>query len=164
MPFKTIALMGYISSQPGQRVDVVSGEVHQWLARLTSRCSLELSYHRMDTLKFMRNGSIHSSLWCFKTKSREVLTWNPWYFSLRWHMHINLANFNTCWHMQVPVCMQVVNSNVNVWQKFQNGAVNRTPFTKWHKVLIGYYVTKKKNSAFCMKFNTFKMYFTHFVF
>ena len=45
--------------------------------------------------------------------------------------------------MQVPVCMQVVNSNVNVWQKFQNGAANRTTFTKWHKVPTGYYVVKK---------------------
>ena len=79
-------------------------------------------------------------------------------------MYINLANFNTCWHKQVPVCMQVANSNVNVWQKFQNGAANRTTFTKWHKVPAGYYAVKKKNSAFCMKLNTLKMYFTHFVF
>ena len=80
----------------------------------------------------------------FKTESREVLTWNPWYFSLRWYMYINLANFNTCWHMQVPVCMQVVNSNVNVWQKFQNGTANRNTFMKWHKVLTGYCVVKRK--------------------
>ena len=45
--------------------------------------------------------------------------------------------------MQVPVCMQVVNSNVNVWQKFQNGAANRNTFTKWHKVPTGYYAVKK---------------------
>ena len=59
-------------------------------------------------------------------------------------MYINLANFNTYQHMQVPVCMQVVNSNVNMWQKFQNSAAKRTTFTKWHKVLTGYYVVKKK--------------------
>ena len=148
MPFKTIALMGYISSRPGWWVDVVSGEVHWQSARLTSQCSLELRYHWMDTLRFMRNGSIHSSLCCFKTESREVLTWNPWYFSLRWYMYINLANFNTCWHMQVPVCMQVVNSNVNVWQKFQNGTATRNTFMKWHKVPTGYHVVKRKKKCF----------------
>ena len=46
--------------------------------------------------------------------------------------------------MQVPVCMQVVNSNVNVWQKFQNIVATRNTFMKWHKVLTGYYAVKKK--------------------
>ena len=69
----------------------------------------------------------------FKTESREVLTWNPWYFSLRWYMYINLANFNTFGNTQVPVCMQVFNSNVNVWQKFQNGTASRNTFMKWQQ-------------------------------
>ena len=92
----------------------------------------------------------------FKTESREVLTWNLWYFSLRWYMYINLANFNTCWHTQVPVCMQVVNSNINVWQKFQNSAANRTTFMKLHKVPTGYYVVKKKNSALAWNWTLLK--------
>ena len=121
MSFQIIAWMGYIGSQPGWWVDVVSGEVHgSWLGWLVDVVSSWGTTER-----------IHWDLWemgpfiipfaVFKPESREVLTWNPWYFSLRWYMYINLANFNTYWHTQVPVCMQVVNSNVNVWQKFQNG-------------------------------------------
>ena len=38
---------------------------------------------RMDTCILLGNGSVHSSLCHFKTKSREVLIWCMWYVSER---------------------------------------------------------------------------------
>ena len=111
-------------SLPVHAFKTINDGVHRQLTRLTRRCSLrkyigsQLGWLINVVSSWGTTEWIHWDLWemgpfippfaVFKTESREVLTWNPWYFSLRWYTYINLANFNTCWHMQVPVCMQVI--------------------------------------------------------
>ena len=78
-------------------------------------------------------------------------------------MYINLANFNTCWaHARYQcVCKQLTvmsmcDKNFKMVQQLE---IHLLSGTKCQQVTVW---LREKNSAFCIKLNTFKMYFTHF--